>query len=253
MQEPMKIAHVRRIAVVLSCCAGLAAAQAATAQEVKPAKAEAGNDRAAYYFDPAPLELQELIAAPPDKAGTVAEVAELHRIERERKQQEIKAAQSDDADESLFLYATVLGPQFNARELPVTAEFGLRLAAEQSAVASELKAIFARPRPYQADATLHPVCPAKAMGNSYPSGHSLVGYLDGLVLAEMLPERRDAILARADEYARNRLVCGVHYASDTEASRRISYAVFGYLMSLAEFRHDLAAAKTETRAKLGLK
>ena len=240
----MKIAALRAMAVALVCCAGLAAA----AQEVRAAKT-----KAAYYFDPAPLELEKLIASPPDRTTTEAELATLHQIERERTQQEIEAAQADDADEGIFLYETVLGPHFEPSELPATMEFGARLAAEQGAVAGRLKAIFARPRPYQVDKTLHPVCPAKATGNSYPSGHSLVGYLDGLVLAEMLPERREAILARADDYAHNRLVCGVHYASDTEASRRVSYAEFGYLMSLPEFRHDLAVAKAETRAKLGLK
>lgn len=243
----MKTSPMQRTAVALVCCAGLAFAQATPVQTVKPA-----NPKAAYYFDPAPLDLKELVPSPPDKAGTDAELVVLHRIEKERTQPEIDAAQADDANEGIFLYETILGPHFNAAELPATAAFGERLAAEQSAVASELKTIFARPRPYYADKTLHPVCPAKAMMNSYPSGHALVGYLDGLVLAEMLPEKRDAILARADDYAHNRLVCGVHYASDTEASRRVSYAEFGYLLQMPAFQHDLGAAKHETRTKLGL-
>jgi len=38
----------------------------------------------------------------------------------------------------------------------------------------------------------------------------------------MVPEKRTEILERADVYAHNRLVCGVHTASDLEASRRIA-------------------------------
>jgi acid phosphatase (class A) len=88
--------------------------------------------------------------------------------------------------------------------------------------------------------------------NSYPSGHALTGYLEGLTLAEMVPEKRDEILVRADDYAHNRLVCGVHHASDVEASRRVAYVVFGYMLATPRFQSDLAAAKAETRAKLGL-
>jgi acid phosphatase (class A) len=58
------------------------------------------------------------------------------------------------------------------------------------------------------------------------------------------------ILSRADEYARNREVCGVHYPSDVEASRQAAYLVFGYMLSTPKFQHDLAAAREEMRTKL---
>jgi acid phosphatase (class A) len=73
-----------------------------------------------------------------------------------------------------------------------------------------------------------------------------------MTLAEMVPEKRTEILARADDYAHNRLVCGVHYPSDIEAGRRVAYVVFGYMMATPQFEHDLAAAKAEMRGKLGL-
>jgi acid phosphatase (class A) len=69
----------------------------------------------------------------------------------------------------------------------------------------------------------------------------------------MVPEKRTEILERADVYAHNRLVCGVHTASDLEASRRIAYAVFGSMMQEPRFQQDLAAARAETRHALGLK
>jgi acid phosphatase (class A) len=37
-----------------------------------------------------------------------------------------------------------------------------------------------------------------------------------------------------------------------EASRKVAYVVFGYMLATPKFQHDLAAAKAETRAKLGL-
>jgi acid phosphatase (class A) len=43
--------------------------------------------------------------------------------------------------------------------------------------------------------------------------------LEALVLIMMVPENRDAILTRADDYAHSRVVCGVHYPTDVEASK----------------------------------
>jgi len=181
-----------------------------------------------------------------------AELAELHRIERTRTAAQLAAAKADEGNENLFLYATVMGAGFNEDALPVTAELGAHVKNEQSVAGAALKKVFARPRPYQEDKTLHPACAVTDVPNSYPSGHALTGYLEGLTLAEIVPEKRDAILARADEYAHNRLVCGVHHASDVEASRRVAYVVFGYMMATPKFQSDLAAARAETRAKLGL-
>jgi acid phosphatase (class A) len=209
---------------------------------------------AAYALDPAVDLVVRLIAAPPKdgSAQQKADLAELHRIEATRTDDQARAAKADEQNESMFLYRTVLGAKFDAASLPLTSKLGDRIKAEQSAAGAPLKVAFARIRPYTTDKTLHPVCDLTTKPNSYPSGHALTGYLEGLTLAEMLPEQRDAILARTDDYAHNRLVCGVHYPSDVEASRRVAYAVFGEMLASPEFEHDLAAARSELRAALGM-
>jgi acid phosphatase (class A) len=73
-----------------------------------------------------------------------------------------------------------------------------------------------------------------------------------LVLIEMVPEKRDAILARADEYARNRLVCGVHYPSDIQASKLVAYSIHSVMDTNPQFQKELAAARVELRQALGL-
>jgi acid phosphatase (class A) len=225
----------------------------AHAQTPKPPK-PAAPPKAAYYIDPAVLDLPALFPDPPavGSAENDAQLAELHRIERTRTPAQVAAAKADEANENLFLYSTVLGPSFTADALPLTAALGAHVKNEGSVAGGALKSVFARPRPYQTDKTLHPACDTTDVPNSYPSGHALTGYLDGLTLAEIVPEKRTQILARADEYAHQRLVCGVHYPSDVEASRRVAYVVFGYMMATPKFQHDLAAARAETRAKLNL-
>jgi acid phosphatase (class A) len=90
------------------------------------------------------------------------------------------------------------------------------------------------------------------MDYAYPSGHGTTGYLEGLVLTLIIPEKRDAILARADDYAHSRLVCGVHYPSDVVASKYVAYATMGIMMNNPQFKRELAAAKSEVRSVLGL-
>jgi len=224
------------------------------AQTMKPAKPAGAAAKTAYYIDPMVLDLAALVADPPPvgSAANDAELAELHRIEAARTAEQVERAKADEEEEDLFAYKAVLGAGFNPEALPVTAELGVHVKNEQSVAGGALKQVFQRPRPYQTDPTLHPVCALTEAANSYPSGHALTGYLEGLTLAELVPEKRVKILARADDYAHNRLVCGVHYPSDLEASRRVAYVVFGYMMATPRFQRDLAAARAEMRAKLGV-
>ncbi|ADV82360.1 acid phosphatase [Terriglobus saanensis] len=229
----------------------------AYAQSASPNPAKATIDVAVHsnlYLDQDSFSLDLILPSPPPKNSAIAlsELAELHRIEERRTAEQVAQAQIDDREESIFLFESVMGKQFNADALPLTSALSKRIRKDESAASSGLKSTYHRPRPYQADATLHPVCTLTQEPNSYPSGHSLSGYLLGFTLIQMVPERRQQILDRADEFAHNRLVCGVHYTSDTEASRRLAYALFGSLAASPQFQKDLAAARTETRQKLGL-
>lgn len=227
----------------------------ASEQEQKAADAKPAKVRVATYLHVDRLPLAAIVPAPPADGSeiTKAEFAELHRIQEARTPEQVKAAQADDAEEDIFIYKTVLGADFNAQSLPLTTALSAHVHGDEPIATNPLKDIFQRPRPYQVDATLHPVCKLTTQHNSYPSGHTLSGYLLAFTLVQMVPEKRAEILERADNYAHNRLVCGVHTASDLEASRRIAYAVFGSMMQEPRFQQDLAAARAETRHALHLK
>lgn len=239
------------VALVAACLS--AAAMAQQANDAKAAKAAPRAPRTAYYIDSTVLDMTILLPAPPaaDTATTQAELAELHRIEEARTTVQVEKSKADEDEEDMFAFKTVFGAGFTAEALPVTAALGAHVKNEQSVVGNQLKRVYERPRPYQADSTLHPVCETKTTHDSYPSGHGLTGYLEAFTLAELAPEKRSEILARADEFAHSRLVCGVHYPSDIEASRRVAYAVFGYMLATPRFQRDLAAARDEMR-KAGL-
>ncbi|MYN40376.1 hypothetical protein GTP55_13420 [Duganella sp. FT109W] len=81
---------------------------------------------------------------------------------------------------------------------------------------------------------------------------AIPGYLAALTLIEMVPDQRDAILARADAYAHNRLVCGVHYPSDIAASKLLAYTTHAVMETNPQYQAELAPARAELRRLLGL-
>ena len=49
---------------------------------------------------------------------------------------------------------------------------------------------------------------------SYPSGHTTYGYTGSLLLAILVPERYQQMVARGAEYGNDRIIMGAHYAMD---------------------------------------
>jgi acid phosphatase (class A) len=83
---------------------------------------------------------------------------------------------------------------------------------------------------------------------SYPSGHTAIGWTWALILAEIDPDRADAVLSRGYAFGQSRVICGVHWQSDVTAGRVIGAAVVAKLHSDPVFRAQLDAAKKELAA-----
>ncbi len=80
---------------------------------------------------------------------------------------------------------------------------------------------------------------------SYPSGHAALGWAWALVLAELAPERADALLARGRAFAQSRVVCNVHWQSDVDAGREMGAAAVARLHGDPVFRAQLERARGE--------
>jgi acid phosphatase (class A) len=80
---------------------------------------------------------------------------------------------------------------------------------------------------------------------SYPSGHSAIGWGWALILSQLAPEKAEALLARGRAYARSRMVCNVHWMSDTEAGMAVGAAAFARLQNNELFQATMAAARAE--------
>ncbi len=205
------------------------------------------------FSNPEETDLLTVLPPPPANGSKQMqdELAEVLKFQVTRSQKRVDEARADEK-ENVWIYANVIdNPVFTAEKLPLTDAFFKRVFKSEGAVLNRVKAFYHRPRPYDYSDLVKPaVAPSKS--GSYPSGHATGGTLAGIVLANMLPEKRAEIFARAWRYGRNRIVGGVHYASDIEAGRIAASIIAQNISSHEDFKLEFAAAKTELRAALGM-
>jgi acid phosphatase (class A) len=201
----------------------------------------------------ATVELSNLLPPPP-AAGSIAAQHDLQAVlstQKTRTAADMAAAKAD-TERSVFRFADVFGPSFQASALPKTAAFFTRTAELDKEDVKEAKNYWMRPRPSVVSNQVHPLSKEKANDWSYPSGHSTFGYTTAVLLASMVPEKRAAIFARADVYAEHRIVMGVHFPSDVEAGHIAGTVIADEILRDPGSQADYQAARAELRHALGL-
>jgi acid phosphatase (class A) len=210
--------------------------------------ADKEKDHGAPLFD-----LSLYLAPPPDQDGpqTKAEITEILKLQKFRTQQ-IEAAVKADAEETGFEFADVLGADFTAAKLPKTAALLLKVHLAEGDLTDPVKDLWKRPRPYVFERKVTP-CAKKSKSFSYPSGHATGGTAMAVILAHMVPEKKETILARGLLYAEHRVWGGVHYRSDIVAGQRAGVLLAQALLNDADFMGKYKEARAELRGVLGLK
>jgi hypothetical protein len=66
---------------------------------------------------------------------------------------------------------------------------------------------------------------------SYPSGHTTYGYTGSLLLAILVPERYQQMVARGAEYGNDRILIGAHYAMDVLGGRTLAAYDLAHLLA----------------------
>ena len=110
------------------------------------------------------------------------------------------------------------------------------------------KAYYHRLRPFEMyeEHLLSTETEAKLSGEgSYPSGHTMRGWLTALLLAEINPSRADTIFARGWMYCESRVIEGAHWQSDIDATRVGASIGYAALQSSPAFREQMEKAKKE--------
>ena len=82
---------------------------------------------------------------------------------------------------------------------------------------------------------------------SYPSGHTMRGWMVALLLSEINPAAAEKVYARAWEYGDSRVIAGAHWQSDVDISRVAASVAYSRLQTSPLFRAQMARAQDEFR------
>ena len=199
---------------------------------------------------PADVEPTRLLPPPPAEGSALekADLADVRRAIADASPERHAQAKWDDDHEDPSMYVPTLGEGFDMAELPATREVLAIVQNDASVAAGGAKKLFLRKRPWAVDPSIQTCDPNDKPLTSYPSGHATLGYSLGMTLAVLIPEKSQALMARAQDYAYSRVVCGSHYVTDTRASQALSAAFVTALLKAPAFQTKLAAAHAELKA-----
>ena len=238
-----------------AAAAGVAIAQApapSTAPAMRPAPALQGGYLAKGT---APSSLTLLPAPPAKGSATQARDNAMAKIARGLKGSPRWSQATLDADlhfpGAANTYSCAVGVEINPTTTPRLYTLLTRTLIDAGLATYPAKNKYMRPRPFTVAGG--DICtPAADAGlrkdGSYPSGHASAGWAWALILAEAAPEHEDAILARGRAFMQSRVICNVHWLSDTEAGALVGTAVVARLNDDPVFRADLEAARSEIAA-----
>ncbi len=152
--------------------------------------------------------------------------------------------------EAAEIFACAAGIRVSQASTPSLYSLLQRSIIDAGKSTAPAKEKYDRPRPFVVYD--EPTCvksdEAMLRGNgSFPSGHASLGWAWALILAELVPQRADAILARGYEFGQSRVICGVHWQTDVDAGRMIGSAVIAKLHANPEFVEHMRAASEEVR------
>lgn len=151
---------------------------------------------------------------------------------------------------TIFHLATAVCPWFKPGKFPKTEALFKQVTDESFLVTRPTKLIWKRPRPYITDPVRFSkvIEPDPTPSPTYPSGHATRATLYALILGELFPEQREAILAKACESGWLRVQGGVHTPLDIYAGRTLGQAIAQAFLRSPTFQQDLAEVKAEIAA-----
>jgi len=210
-------------------------------QDADSAVAAGSEQDRLYYLAQDQVELPGFPAPP--EAGSAEDKADMAAVlqwqkDRTSAQCEAALAQAETSYDSFFAAVSPF-----PSPLPSSVYgFFKRAASDSEAAYRLLKKIHKRPRPAQQNNEVKP-CLGKTGGYSYPSGHSAISHIMGLILSDLVPRESAKFMIYADQAALNRVIGGVHFPSDIEAGKRLGDVMYKKFLQNPVFVSDMESAK----------
>ena len=164
--------------------------------------------------------------APPAE-GSLEDETDLNLVrfrQKERTDDLCKIADEQAHMNLNFIFGSPRGPLTDV-EIDQVRDLMAQVAADAGYFNLILKKKYNRPRPFMRDSEIT-ACVTHSPEASYPSGHSVVSRLMGLILSDLYPSKKKAILEQTDSIADSRVLGGVHHPKDTEAGQQLGNLIF---------------------------
>lgn len=237
--------------------AALLAAAPAAAQQSMMTPAPGVQPLPGYAANRPPLALLRLLPPPPE-AGSTEEQADKFLYRQSKRGiggplwREAISQLSVTSPSFMKAVSCALGANLSPQTTPATMTLLRRAGADLSRGVGAAKDYYKRARPFTTDGgkACDPdaaVVGGKALGFAYPSGHAAVGWLWGLILADVRPERSAALLKFGKSTGDLRIACRVHWASDVAGGRLMATALYMQIEHTPDYVADLEKAKAELR------
>ena len=202
------------------------------------------GQEAPHYLTTGQPDAASLLPPPPrpgsDEANAdMAQVVALHRACTTNQ----AAVAFSEKKFSISNFTPAIGEFFQPAKLPKTEQFFSRVQKEAARATDDAKDFFKRPRPYTVD-------PSLAAGKletsfSYPSGHATEAMVLALVLADLFPDKAEAILSVGSDIGWHRVWIARHYPTDIYAGRVFARAIVRELKANPGFGRDFAEVQSE--------
>jgi acid phosphatase (class A) len=188
------------------------------------------------------------LLAPPPLPGSpeqAADMEEVRAVYHAAGSNDITVAYSEKKF-TVFNFTPAIGAFFTPGNCPKTGAFFEKVQKDAETITDNAKDFYKRPRPYVTDPSLANGKLEKSF--SYPSGHSTESMVLALVLADLFPDRHDAIIAGARSIGWHRVEIARHYPTDIYAGRVLAQAIVKQMAKSDDFQKDFAEAKAEITA-----
>src|SRR5207302_568086 len=92
--------------------------------------------RKPIFISPEQLDMASILASPPANSSpeTIAEIAELHRLQEVRSRAQIEYAKADDAEEEIFIFKDAMGERFTRESFPLTAALSDHVRSDEGVI-----------------------------------------------------------------------------------------------------------------------
>ena len=200
-----------------------------------------------HYLKAGKPDAIALLAPPPlpDSAEQAADMAEVRAVYHATSSNEMAFAYTQKKF-TIFNFTPAIGDFFQPGKFPKTEAFFEKVQTDAETVTDNAKDFYKRPRPYVTDPSLANGKLEKSF--SYPSGHSTESMVLALVLADLFPDKHDAIIAIARDIGWHRVMIARHYPTDIYAGRVLAQAIVKQMKKNDQFQKDFAEAKAEIAA-----